>query len=162
MKFCPWPPFAHPGEPQIVTSTAMWWARRPFMTGSNACQSYAGSFGSLGDLGSLGAISLHTSVKRTSFTPSVSSVSRRVSSEPEKGAGPQRSHAASWTPNRSQGSAAAVRPPITNAHVARNAAVTRRQLMAADSSGDPLGRVRMEDDLAVFPTVRRTTPRHLV
>ena len=130
MKFCPLPPFAHAGEPQIVTSVVMWCACRPFMTGSNACQSYARSFGLVGDVGSVGAISLHTSVKRTIFTPSESSVLRRDSSVPGvKGGGPQRSHASSWTPNRSGGVAAA-RPANRTVAVAANAAVMRRHLMA--------------------------------
>src|SRR5262249_45973576 len=84
------------------------------------CQSYAGSFGSVAEVGSVGAISLHTSVKRTILTPSVSSMRRRDSSVP----GPQRSHASSWIPNRADAIAAAW-PANRDAAVAANAAVTR-------------------------------------
>jgi hypothetical protein len=59
MRFCLPPPFAHPGEPQIVTSVVMWCACRPFMTESNACQSYPGSFGFVGFAGSVDATCLH-------------------------------------------------------------------------------------------------------
>src|SRR5579862_820553 len=96
------------------------------MTGSNADQLYASSVGSVPDAGFCGATSLHTSVKRTVFTPSESSVLRRESSVP----GPQRSQASSWIPKRADELAAAC-PANRNVAVAASAAVIRSRLMQA-------------------------------